>query len=112
MSYQFYKILHVLSLVVLSGCLSASLLASNQIKWAKHVVTLSLVVLFVAGFGLLAKMKLGFPLWILIKILIWSSLVFITHFFLKKLTGRENIVFPVLLSLLGVATVLAISKPF
>lgn len=78
MSYQFYKILHVTSIIALFTSLSAAafVAADKRKVWAAVHGVSSLLVL-VAGFGLLAKggfMQGGFPAWTYIKIGIWIAL--------------------------------------
>ena len=77
MSYLFYKVLHVASLFLLFTSLAAIAFsaADKRKPWAALHGIASLIV-FIAGFGLLAKigaMK-AFPSWAIVKIVIWLAL--------------------------------------
>ncbi len=84
MSYDFYRILHFLFLffffVSLGGLWLFYSSDSTINKKFKRVLMLihglSLFVIFVAGFGLIAKLKIPtpWPLWIYIKMVIWLLL--------------------------------------
>ena len=43
-------------------------------KFLAIIHGVGLTVIFVAGFGLLAKIKAGFPLWVILKLVIWLIL--------------------------------------
>lgn len=81
MSYQFYNVAHVIGVIVLFsalGALAAAAGSSNaplrRIASIAHGVALALI--FVAGFGLLAR--LGYfgdvPIWAYLKIALWFVL--------------------------------------
>jgi hypothetical protein len=82
MSYLFYKWLHVVSLLAVSGSLLALLfLASPSREKPLRFRTLALfhgfglLGLLVSGFGLLAKLGIsGVPSWVTLKIGIWMIL--------------------------------------
>ena len=87
MPYEFYKVLHLLAILVLftamgglamvtlRGGSEAELKAARKPLIILHGV--ALLVIFVAGFGLMAKlgmMKSGWPTWIFGKITVWLVL--------------------------------------
>jgi hypothetical protein len=84
MSYEFYKVLHVLglSLVVLSlggiilHVINGGSKENNSFrKGAMITHGVGLVLLLVAGFGMLAKLGIqGFPVWVSGKMAIWLAL--------------------------------------
>lgn len=83
MSYQFYKLLHVLGIMLLffgfGGVLIPHLSGYNLTGKAKMMAFIThgigMVLLIVAGFGLLAKLDLGgIPNWVIIKIVVWFFL--------------------------------------
>ena len=76
MSAEVYKVLHIVGVMLvflgLGGAIVRS--AGGGEKCRKVVgITLGLGLLFVlvGGFGLIAKLKLGWPIWALVKIGIW-----------------------------------------
>src|SRR5690606_42133901 len=84
MSYEFYKILHFLGIMVLFTSLGGLVLQSwlskpdGPLPGAKKMLAIShgvaLLIIFVAGFGLMAKkgpMSGGSPLWIFVKLGVW-----------------------------------------
>lgn len=75
MSYQFYNILHMIGLIVfvlgLGGAIAA---AKDQFKPYAILHGVGLIVMVVAGFGMQAKGELGFPMWIIAKLVIWMIL--------------------------------------
>lgn len=77
LSYEFYKIVHVLAVVVtFSG--SAVALYGNAPKHLKIIGGVSSLLIFVAGMGLMARIGIdhsaGFPFWIMAKMGIWLFL--------------------------------------
>jgi hypothetical protein len=83
MSYQFYKLLHVLGIMLLffgfGGVLIPHLSGYNLTGKAKLMAFVThgigMLLLLVAGFGLLAKLGLdGIPGWIYIKLVVWLLL--------------------------------------
>lgn len=113
MSYQFYKVLHVASLFMLFTSLAAvAFLPTDKRKpWVALHGAASLVI-FVAGFGLLAKigaMK-AFPSWAVVKIVIWLALAAMP-IILRKKPGMalQLLLATVLLGAIGSYT--AVNKP-
>ncbi|HEX4953251.1 MAG TPA: hypothetical protein VF017_07650 [Thermoanaerobaculia bacterium] len=82
MSPVFYKLLHLLGVILLFLSLGGFALKAfaggsatedgKKIAAATH--GLALLLLLVSGFGLLAKMQLGFPTWAWIKTGLWVIL--------------------------------------
>lgn len=123
MSYETYKTLHILGLILLFigfGALWAPALDRGNAEPAPKGAArrfgiishgLGMLLLIVAGFGMLAKAQLGFPAWLHPKLLIWvlfGALVMVPAH-LPALARPMWVVLP----LLGViAGGLAIFKPF
>jgi len=84
MSYEFYKIAHLIGLIMLFSSLGAMLYHSSlggkksdtYRKSLAMIHGIGLLFLFVAGFGMLAKLQMHWPWpgWVLIKILIWVAM--------------------------------------
>ncbi len=67
-----YRILHLAGVMVLFLGIGIALLPeSANRKQGALFHGIGLAVILVAGFGLLAKMKLGFPSWVIAKLVIW-----------------------------------------
>jgi hypothetical protein len=85
MSYQAYKVIHILGVLFVFASLGALMLASregvergNGRKLAGMTHGIALLLVLVAGFGTLARLGLGnpatWPLWVWIKLAIWLVL--------------------------------------
>ncbi|MFN7727849.1 MAG: hypothetical protein ACK5P7_01700 [Bdellovibrio sp.] len=121
MSYAFYKIMHIVGLafllVGLGSMLILSLTGQMQNKKAKTLTFachgIGLLIMFVAGFGLAARLGLttGFPNWMLAKIGIWIVL----GLAISVIKRRPQWTFAsliVIVGLVGTASWLAVMKPF
>lgn len=76
MPVQLYSILHLVGAMCLFLGLGAALLPDTEgtAPFRRKALVfhgLGLFLLLVAGFGLLAKLKLGFPGWIVVKLVLW-----------------------------------------
>ena len=83
MSYEFYKVIHLFGVFMLLsslGVLCAIAIAGGDQSRAKKFAGIGhgvgLLIILVAGFGLIARLDIGspFPLWIWLKIGIWFAL--------------------------------------
>lgn len=85
LSYSVYKVLHILGILGVFTGLGALVMHSchggekgfKGTKMVKWTIYLSLVIVFVAGFGLMARLNMmgaGWPLWIHLKVAIWVAL--------------------------------------
>jgi len=96
MSYNFYSLLHLVSLFALAltlGCLWGLYIKPSPDKKLKHLLLglhgLLLFLIFLAGFGLIAKIKVPFPwpLWIYGKLALWI-LLSVSPFFIRKASQK------------------------
>lgn len=111
MSYEFYKIIHILSVIFLFIALTAYAYSSKKSFSIGHGIALLLIL--VSGFGLLARLGLvrGFPNWVWVKFGVW--LVLGAALALAK---RKKLSQPIQISLWialgGLAVFMAVTKPF
>ncbi|MFZ3231915.1 MAG: SirB2 family protein [Pseudobdellovibrio sp.] len=121
MPYEFYKIIHVVSIVLLfSGLMGLLTVKMSKIELApnvKRMVFIShgvgVLFLLISGFGLLARLGLtqGLPGWVYGKLAIW--LVLAGSVALVKRKGHLGWpIFICLIAIFTVAAYLAILKPF
>jgi hypothetical protein len=117
MSLLFYKSLHVLAVVYLFAAVGAACFhaASGGAKGGGKVLSvlhgLSLVVLLVSGFGMIARLGVGFPGWVWAKVVIW--LLMGGAMALPYRSPKMARMLLLLLPLLGgIAGWLALAKPF
>jgi hypothetical protein len=118
MSYEFYKVLHVVgalflfsslgTLAALSGADSAGF---RRIASIAHGMALGII--FVAGFGLLARLGMfgGIPGWAWAKLVLWGLLGAVVMP-LKRRPEWAPALWVVMPLLGGAAAWLAIAKPF
>ena len=80
MKVQIYQILHVVSMILLTAFVFQAF-ANPDPKNRKRTLMLTGIfatVMLIGGFGLLAVMKIGFPLWIIVKLICWFGLASIS----------------------------------
>ncbi|MGH1344765.1 MAG: hypothetical protein ACRBN8_24610 [Nannocystales bacterium] len=122
MPYEFYKVLHLLAILVLftamgglamvtlRGGTDAELKAARKPLIILHGV--ALLVIFVAGFGLMAKlgmMQSGWPKWIFGKLAVWLLLGGAAALLKRPMGTAWYLVLPVIG---GIGAWLAVYKPF
>ncbi len=120
MSLQFYKVLHLLGLFFVFASLGAltiqaylgQTLDSKGRRLAGLTHGIALLIVLISGFGALARLgDVGFPGWVLVKLVIW--LVIGGIIVLIRKSPQLAAVLWVVLPLLGAfAGYLAIYKPF
>ncbi len=121
MSYEFYKILHSIStMMVVMGLAGAAAVSANgisktSIKLRKTLAIthgIGLVLALVAGFGLMARLQMmgqGFPIWITLKLVIWLSMGGLIALIYRK-PQTSKWVWWVILLMFSAAAVLARTK--
>ena len=118
MSYEFYKILHVFSAILLFtslGTLAASVGSDSprlrRLAGIAHGIALA--VIFVAGFGLMARLGMfgAIPAWAWLKIGLWLVLGLIVLPLRRKPEWATALWLAIPL-LGGLAVWLAVQKPF
>ena len=121
MSYEFYKILHITGLILtffgLAGVLFVGMskgeFKGSVKKWAFITHGTGLLLIFVSGFGLAARLGLvrGLPNWIYAKLAIWVLL----GLAISLVKRKHQIGWPLIILLVGLGTTaatIAITKPF
>jgi hypothetical protein len=76
MKVHIYQILHVVSMILLVAFVFQAF-ANPDPKKRKRTMMLTgifALTMLIGGFGLITVMKIGFPLWILIKLVCWFGL--------------------------------------
>lgn len=117
MSITFYNILHILGafmvMLAYGGLIVRSALeqdSPNVRRLGAITSGIGLLLIFVSGFGLLAKYGYGWPTWVLLKIVIWLVLGGLIVLINRQPKMAQALWWSTLL-LGAVAAVLAIAKP-
>jgi hypothetical protein len=117
MSVLAYKILHIfgvlLAFVALGGLILKNVTGGDD-RGRKLVAIshgLGLVVILVSGFGLLAKLNLGFEIWVWLKLAIWV-LVGALLVLIRRMPQYATFFWFALPVLGGFAAYLALGKPW
>ena len=112
MDQRFYYALHLISLFILTAYTFRAFAAPTaEARRANLMMTgIASLVALVAGFGLLAKLQLGFPVWVIVKLVCWLVLSGLAGMAHKK--GQAGALPSMALALLLVAVVMVYFKPF
>ena len=118
MSYEFYRVLHIIGIVLLFTSLGALAAIGGRNegglrRFAAIIHGVAVAVILIAGFGLLARLQMfgGFPPWIWIKLGIWLTLA-TAVLPLRRKPELASWIFLAIPLLGGTAAWLAIYKPF
>ena len=71
MSYTTYKIIHLIGVAALAMGVGGMMAGGEKRKLFSIVQGIALLVMLVSGFGILAKLKLGFPHFAMAKTGLW-----------------------------------------
>lgn len=86
MKLQIYQVLHVASMVLLTAFLFQAF-ANPDPKNRKRTMMVTGIfaaLMLIGGFGLVATMKVGFPWWVIVKLVCWLGLVSISGLAYRK----------------------------
>ena len=112
MSPAFYSILHLVSLLVLTGYTFYAFAAPPDTKKRVMIVTgVASLLALVAGFGLQAKLQIGFPGWLIVKLVCWLGLSALAGFGYRRRGAAGGLAIVVIL-LATVAVVMVYTRPF
>lgn len=111
MSYQFYKMLHVISIVVFFSLFAAAAYSGQSTKKNKALTGIMLLIILVGGMGLVAKVGIshgaGWPLWLKAKLGIWFIVGVAGHVIIKRAPQHAVKAFWASVGLLTLASYLA-----
>ena len=114
MSYEFYKILHITSIVAFFMTVGVTLFGIKE-KNLKIVAGISTLVILVSGMGLAARLGLGkdiaWPNWIFFKFFLWLLLGSLGPIVAKRMPHLGKKVFWFYLFALALAVTIVQYKP-
>jgi len=118
MSYQFYKVAHLIGvfmvLTSVVGAIVASRFTTAKDDFKKLIAInhgIGLVISLVAGFGVLARTELGFQSWVVLKLVIWIFFA-AAPVLIKKMPEHGKNIWLASTVIFAVAAWLAVYKPF
>jgi len=115
MSHTFYYFIHFAGVICLFLGMGAILGMGEDLKHINKFVGMfhgiGLLLLLVGGFGLVARLQTGFPVWLIIKIGLWLCLSMIMILAKRKIcTPKATAILAMILGLVAVA--MCVFKPF
>ena len=110
MPYTTYQIIHLVGLAALAIGTGGMMANGNNRKLFAIWQGVGLLVILVAGFGMLAKGKLGLPHFAIVKLILWV-VVAVMPMILRKLKAPLSIAILVSLTLVGILAWLGVAKP-
>src|SRR5689334_1879060 len=113
MSYEVYKLIHILGALGLFLALG-SVVGSDKgkIRWAAPVHGIGLLLIVIAGFGMLGRLGIrsSLPSWVIGKLVVWVLLGLSLSLAKRKLLP-SSLFMVTFVFLGGIATYLALWKP-
>lgn len=115
MTYLIFKIVHLAGIMCLFASLGGLMAADHRkpatLRGFTALHGIGLLILFITGFGMQGTGKLGFPLWLILKIVIFFLLGASLVIFKRRLIPTK-IAMTVVILLGTLAGYLAILRPF
>ena len=115
MSINFYKLLHLVSVMLVFASLGGlCFVTSDKRRLLVILHGVGMLALLVAGFGLLARLgfvQAGMPMWAVVKLGVWVGLG-IMPLLMRKLPALARLILLASIALGGYSAHLAITKTF
>ncbi len=110
MDPNFYKILHLVGISALALGVGGMMANGSNRKIFAIWQGIGLLVMLVSGFGLLAKLKLGYPPFAIVKSVLWVVIAMLPMLF-RRLKLPVGVAIVISLCLVGVMAWLGVTKP-
>ena len=112
MSVTFYQILHLVSLFVLTGYTFYAFAAPPETRKRVLMITgIATFLMLVGGFGLQAKLKVGWPGWLFVKLACWLALSALAGLGYRR-RGAAGALVVAAIAILIVAVLMVYTRPF
>lgn len=112
MSPIFYYIVHVISVLVLTGYTFYAFAAPAETRKRVMMITgIASLLVLIGGFGLQAKLGYGFPGWLIVKLVCWLGLSALAGLGYRR-RGSAGMFALIAVVLVIVAVVMVYVKPF
>jgi uncharacterized membrane protein SirB2 len=114
-AYEIYKMIHIVSIVLLFTTLSLSLVAGYNTKPVKIFSGVATLFLLVSGMGLVARIGIShgesWPLWLQLKVVVWLIIGVGGAVVAKRFQSQGKIFFLAMMALLVFVTYLVNYQP-
>ena len=114
MSYEVYKVLHVLCVVLFMGAIGAQFFSNSAPKSVKIISGITSFLILVGGMGLLARLGVshggGWPIWVKVKLGLWLVVVIAAPVLAKRLTSHRQKAYYGISFLVFIAIYMAVNK--
>lgn len=112
MTPTFYHILHVFSVLVMTGYTFYAFAADPATRKRTLAISgIASLLALIAGFGLQAKLAVGFPGWLIVKIVCWLGLTALAGIGYRR-RGAAGALALVAIILAFVAVLMVYTRPF
>jgi hypothetical protein len=105
-----YKIIHLIGISILGLGVGGMMAGGSNRKAFAICQGIGLLVMLVSGFGLLAKLKLGYPPFAIVKTVLWVVIAMLPMF-VRKLKLPVGLAILISLTLVGILAWLGVMKP-
>ncbi|MDE0896488.1 MAG: hypothetical protein OSB10_07875 [Planctomycetota bacterium] len=112
MTYQAYSFLHIASMFLFVA-MTQRALAAPKAREKKPLMITHIVALLglVAGFGLIARLQMGWPTWVLIKLACWVGILIMPSIVKRKPELAPKLTMATIAMVL-IAVAMVVYKPF
>jgi hypothetical protein len=112
MSPASYHVLHLLSLIVLTGGTFYGFAAAPESKKKVLMLTgIASLVMLISGVGLLHKLQYGFPAWAIVKLVCWLGLSALAGIGYRK-RSQVGLFMSIVFALVAIAVITIYVRPF
>jgi hypothetical protein len=112
MSPTFYHVLHVVSVLVLTGYTFYAFAAPAESRKKVMIITgVSSLLVLIGGFGLQAKLAVGWPGWLFVKLFCWLGLSALAGMGYRR-RGAAGTLALIAIILSFVAVLMVYARPF
>ncbi|MDB6171607.1 MAG: hypothetical protein JWL59_918 [Chthoniobacteraceae bacterium] len=105
-----YKIIHLIGIAALALGVGGMMAGGENRKTFVALQGIAVLVMLVSGFAMLAKLKLGFPPFAMVKTALWVVIAMLPVIF-RKLRPSLGVAITVSLTLIGIMAWLGVVKP-
>ncbi len=110
MDYTTYKIIHLIGVAALAIGLGGAIAGGGNRKLFSALQGIALLIMLVSGFGLLARLHLGFPHFAIVKVVLWV-VIGLLPMLLRRLNLPIVAGICISLTLIAILAWLGVTKP-